>query len=72
MFPNIRKSDLHNVATKKTLVHCSKVIGWIIYHIDVENRIVINEQGISITNFQPLELERYYNFCDPTIYMIIY
>jgi hypothetical protein len=46
-----------------------EVIRWIIDNIDVESRIVVNDQGGCIPSFLPSELEKYYKFYNPVVYM---
>jgi hypothetical protein len=62
VFLNIRKPHLHNMETTTTILPCSKVIGWIIDHVDVENKTIFNHHGRCITYFCPSEVEKYDSF----------
>jgi len=62
IFSNIQMSHLCSVVARIAVLPCSKVIGWIIDNIDVEQSTTINDQGRCIASFLPSKHENYYKF----------
>jgi hypothetical protein len=42
--PDIQRSNLHGVLTKLAIIPCAKIISWLINHIYIENRLIINKE----------------------------
>jgi hypothetical protein len=42
---------------------CVEMVKWIIDHVNLENKMTINEHGKCITSSHPNNLEMYYMFC---------
>jgi hypothetical protein len=61
IFNNIRKSKLHRVATHPSVLPCADAIVWIIEHVDLQNRYILNVRGDPIASFQEADLAKYYH-----------
>jgi hypothetical protein len=63
-YPKISKSHLHNVVLRPIVLPHAEVIRWIIEHVKLEERMVLNHQGYCISLFHPNELPQYYKFVE--------
>jgi len=70
VFSDIRRYHLHKLDITTHIISYSNAIEWTIEHTDIENRIVINDEGKCIALFQPYKLEKYYILHQPKKYMI--
>jgi hypothetical protein len=61
IFNNIRKSKLHRVAAHPPVLPCADAIAWIIEHVDLQNRYILNARGEPIASFQAADLAKYYH-----------
>jgi hypothetical protein len=52
MFRNIKRSKLYKVAAHTTVFPCAEAISWIVKHVDLETRFILNAKGHPITSFQ--------------------
>jgi hypothetical protein len=60
VFRYIQKSRLHRVATHTTVFHCADAILWIIRHVDLDNRYILNAKGKPIASFRAYDIASYY------------
>ena len=58
---NIRKSKLHKVASHPPVLPCADAIAWIIEHVGLQNRYILNARGDPIASFQASDLAKYYH-----------
>jgi len=70
VFVNITRSHLHTIPTRTLFMLCSKAIEWVINHTDVDNIVMLIDEGRCIASYQPLEIEKYYRLHQPKKYMI--
>jgi hypothetical protein len=61
IFKNIQRSGLHRVASHVAVFPCVDAIVWILKHVDLENRYILNARGDPIASFQVVDLEKYYH-----------
>jgi hypothetical protein len=61
IFKNIRRSELHRVAAHPAVLPCADAIAWIIEHVDLQNRYILNARGEPIASFQASDLAKYYH-----------
>jgi len=61
IFRNIRKSKLHRVATHATIFPCTNAISWIVWHVDLDNRYILNTKERPITSFQESNIASFYH-----------
>jgi hypothetical protein len=61
IFNNIRKSKLHRVVAHPPVLPCTDAIAWIIEHVDLQNRYILNARGDPIASFQAADLAKYYH-----------
>ena len=40
--PKIRRSLLHNVATRTTILPCAKMVKWIVDNVNLDNKTIFN------------------------------
>jgi len=66
---NIRRSYLHNHATRLGIFPYSYMIQWIFGHTNVNTKKIINYQGICIASFMSSDLEVCYKFPHPEQYL---
>jgi hypothetical protein len=52
IFKNIWRSGLHRVVAHATIFPCADTISWILKHIDLDNRYILNAKGKPIVSFQ--------------------
>jgi hypothetical protein len=64
VFPNIRRSNLHWVASRTTVMPCIETLGWIIDHADMVKCTINNEQGECVGVFLLMEVQKYYKLRD--------
>ena len=48
VYLNVRRSKLHRVATRPEVFPCTDVISWIIPIVDIDNMIIMNEEGYKV------------------------
>jgi hypothetical protein len=65
VFPNIRQSSLHRVASRTLIFPCIKTIGWIIDHEKMVKCTINNDKGDCFGIFIPVEVKKYYKLRDP-------
>jgi hypothetical protein len=51
-FINIRKSKLYKVATHVVVFPCAKAISWIVRHVRLETRYILNSKEHPIASFE--------------------
>jgi hypothetical protein len=61
IFSNIRKSKLHRVAARPPVLPCADAVSWIVEHVDLQNRYILNAIGEPIASFQGSNLAKYYH-----------
>nr|ADE77593.1 unknown [Picea sitchensis] len=61
IFKNIWRSELHRVAAHPSVLPCADTIAWIIEHVDLQNRYILNTRGEPIASFQGSDLAKYYH-----------
>lgn len=66
-YANIRRSHLHNVAARPAIFPCVEMVRWIVDHVNLDNRIVVNATGSRIASFQDRDLEECYKFVRPEV-----
>jgi hypothetical protein len=60
VFPNIRRSYLHMVASRTPIFPCIKVLKWFIDHTDGHKFLINDENGGCIRFFLLTEVQKYY------------
>jgi hypothetical protein len=61
VFKNIQKLGLHRVVSRTTVYPCADEILWIIQHVDLDNRYIINNKGKPIKSFHVSDIALYYH-----------
>jgi hypothetical protein len=61
VFRYIRKSRLHRAKTHTMVFHCADAISWIIRHVDLDNRYILNAKGKPIKSFRSYDIASYYH-----------
>jgi hypothetical protein len=57
----MKKSKLHRVEAHATFFPCIKPISWIVKHVDLYNRNILNAKGHPITSLQEFDIALYYD-----------
>jgi len=61
VFNNIRKSKLYNLVTHAMVFSCVEAISWIVQHVDLETRYILNSRDYPIESFHPSYIASYYH-----------
>jgi hypothetical protein len=51
IFKNIQRSRIHRVASHVAVLPCTDAIAWILKHVYLENRYILNVGGEPIASF---------------------
>jgi hypothetical protein len=65
VFPAIKKSLLHFVASRAPVMPCVELMEWVISHTKAQNCRIVNDKGECIGSFLPQDINTYYKFPDP-------
>jgi hypothetical protein len=60
VFNNIIRSQQHTIVVRTPIITCFGTNEWVINNTNIDNMIVINDDGRCITSYQACELEKYY------------
>jgi hypothetical protein len=52
IFKNIMKSKFYKVAAHAKIFPCVEAISWIVQHVDLDTRYILNAKECPITSFQ--------------------
>jgi hypothetical protein len=65
VFPNIRKSYLHMVASRTPVFPFVELLKFLTDHIDTQFSFINDENGECVEVFLPVEVQKYYKLIDP-------
>jgi hypothetical protein len=60
-FRAIKRSKLYKVVTHAIVFPCVEAISWIVKHVDLERKHIINAKGQPMGSFQPSTIASYYH-----------
>jgi hypothetical protein len=67
VFPNIKWSVLHMVASKTPVLPHIETIEWLINHTNFNKWLVIDREGKCIGVFLSMEVNKYYKLSEPKV-----
>jgi hypothetical protein len=65
VFPNIRRSYLHMVASRTPVFPCIELLKWLIDHRDTQKCLINDVNGECVGVFLSVEVQSYYKLRDP-------
>lgn len=67
VFDNIKKSEIHLIASRPAILPYNDMVQWIISHVDLGSASVVNDAGTTIASLQPDAISRMYKLRKPEV-----